>query len=109
VLELLRAADAAILTSRWENFPHSVVEALAVGTPVIATTTGGVAEVVRDGENGLLVAAGDAHELARALRRFFSDDEMRAHLRAAAAPSVADYDAERVFSRLEETLIAVVG
>jgi len=38
VLEILRAADAALLSSRWENFPHLVVEALAVGTPVIATT-----------------------------------------------------------------------
>jgi glycosyltransferase involved in cell wall biosynthesis len=37
VLTLFRAADAALLTSAWENLPHSVVEALAVGTPVVAT------------------------------------------------------------------------
>ena len=43
---------------RWENFPHTVVESLAVGTPVIATAVGGVPEVVKDGENGLLVRAG---------------------------------------------------
>ena len=46
VLELFRAADASLLSSAWENFPHTVVEALAVGTPVIATRTGGVAEVL---------------------------------------------------------------
>ena len=45
--------------SSWENFPHVVVEALAVGTPVIATRVGGVAEVLRDGENGLVVEPGD--------------------------------------------------
>jgi glycosyltransferase involved in cell wall biosynthesis len=104
VLELFRAADASILSSSWENFPHAVVEALAVGTPVLATSAGGVAEVVRDGENGLLVAAGDADALADAVRRYFADGELRERLRAAAAPSVADYAPERVFSRLEAEL-----
>ena len=41
----LRAGDASMLSSSWENFPHRVVESLAVGTPMIATSTGGVAEV----------------------------------------------------------------
>ena len=109
VLELFRAADAAILTSMWENFPHSIVESLSVGTPVIATTTGGVAEVVRDGENGLLVTPGDAHELAGALTRFFADSELKDRLRDAAAPSVADYEQERVFTQLEATLLAVAA
>jgi len=109
VLELFRAADAAILTSMWENFPHSVVEALSVGTPVIATTTGGVAEVLRDGENGLLITPGDAHELVCALTRFFGDSALRERLRDGAAPSVADYEQERVFSQLEATLLAVAA
>lgn len=105
VLELFAAADAAILSSSWENFPHTVVEALAVGTPVLATATGGVAEVVRDGENGLLVPLGDAQALARAVARFFGDDALRVRLRAAAAPSVAAYAPEQVLARLEETLV----
>ena len=109
VLELFRAADAAILTSIWENFPHSVVEALSVGTPVIATATGGVAEVLRDGENGLLVEPGDAEELVGALTRFFADPVLRDRLRDAAAPSVAAYEQERVFSQLEATLLAVAA
>jgi len=104
VLELFRAADAAILSSSWENFPHTVVEALAVGTPVIATAIGGVAEIVNDGENGLLVPAGDANVLADAVRRFLADEPLRERLRAAAAPSVAEYAPERVFSRLEDAL-----
>jgi len=104
VVELFRAADATILSSSWENFPHSVVEALAVGTPVLATATGGVAEVVSDGVNGLLVPPGDAQALGEAVRRFFADDELRRRLRAAAAPSVAEYAPERVFARLEQIL-----
>jgi len=104
VLELFRAVDAALLSSSWENFPHTVVEALAVGTPVLATATGGVAEVVHDGRNGLLVPPGDADALAEAVRRFFADGELRARLRRTAAPSVADYTPESVYARLETIL-----
>ena len=105
VVELFAAADASILSSSWENFPHTVVEALAAGTPVLATATGGVAEVVHEGENGLLVPVGDAGALADAIRRFFDDDELRGRLRAASAGSVADYAPDRVFTQLEETLL----
>ncbi len=104
VLRLFRAADAAILSSEFENFPHTVVEALAVGTPVIATAVGGVPEVVRDGENGLLVPPGDPDALAAAIRRFFSDDDLRRQLAETAAGSVAEYAEETVFSRIEDEL-----
>jgi glycosyltransferase involved in cell wall biosynthesis len=104
VVELFRAADATILSSSWENFPHTVVEALAVGTPVLAMDAGGVAEVVRDGVNGLLVPRGDTAALADAVRRYFGDSELRQRLREHAAESVTDYSAERVFARLEDVL-----
>jgi glycosyltransferase involved in cell wall biosynthesis len=104
ILELFRAADAALLSSSWENFPHTVVEALAVGTPVLATQVGGVAEIVHDGENGLLVPAGDGDALAGIIRRFFADDALRDRLRAAAADSVRAFDRKTVFGRLERVL-----
>jgi glycosyltransferase involved in cell wall biosynthesis len=104
VVELFRAADATILSSSWENFPHTVVEALAVGTPVLAMEAGGVSEVVHDGVNGLLVESGDTSALAEAVRRYFADGALRERLRAAAAASVADYAPERVFGELEATL-----
>jgi glycosyltransferase involved in cell wall biosynthesis len=107
IVELFRAADATILTSSWENFPHTVVEALAVGTPVLAMEAGGVGEVVRDGENGLLVPAGDTDALADALRRYFSDAVLRERLRARARPSVEPYSPERLFAELEATLARV--
>ena len=104
VLELFRAADAALLSSAWENFPHALVEALAVGTPVLATSVGGIPEIVVDGENGLLVPAGDAHALAGAIRRFFADGDLRASLAAAAAPSVERFAPERTVEQLEAIL-----
>jgi glycosyltransferase involved in cell wall biosynthesis len=106
VLELLRAADASLLSSTWENFPHSIVESLAAGTPVVATDVGGVAEVVRDGENGLLVPAGDAAALAAAIERALGEDGLLDRLRAAAAPSVAGYSRDAVYDRLLSILEA---
>ena len=104
VLTLFRAADASLLASSWENFPHTVVEALAVGTPVIATSVGGVPELVRDGENGLLVPAGNREALAAAIRRVAGEQGLRGRLAAAAAPSVEHLRAERLYSRLEAIL-----
>ena len=105
VLRLFRAADASVLSSAWENFPHTVVEALAVGCPVIATAVGGVPEVVRDGVNGLLVRPGDPEALREAIERFFADDELRRRLAEAAPASVAGYSEEAVFARIEAELV----
>jgi glycosyltransferase involved in cell wall biosynthesis len=107
VVDLFRAADASVLSSSWENFPHTVVEALAAGTPVIATAIGGVAEVVRNGENGLLVPAGDSAALRDAIASFFADADLQRRLRAAAPASVAEYAPDEVFGTLERLLLDV--
>jgi glycosyltransferase involved in cell wall biosynthesis len=104
VLRLFGAADACVLPSAWENLPHTVVEALAVGCPVIATSVGGVPEVVRDGENGLLVPPGDPGALASAIARLLSDHALRGRLAAAAPGSVAAHSEEAVFARIEDEL-----
>jgi glycosyltransferase involved in cell wall biosynthesis len=109
IVELFRGADATILSSSWENFPHTVVEALSVGTPVLAMEAGGIAEVVRDGVNGLLVAPGDTAALTEAVRRYFQDGALRERLRTSAAGSVSQYAPERVFTQLESTLARVAG
>jgi glycosyltransferase involved in cell wall biosynthesis len=107
VLDIFHAGDAALLSSTWENFPHALVEALAVGTPVIATRVGGVAEVVEDGANGLLAEPGDAAGLAARIDEFFADDELRLRLATAAAPSVEHLAPARVFGELERVLLDV--
>jgi glycosyltransferase involved in cell wall biosynthesis len=104
VLRLLAGARAAVLSSDWENLPHAAVEALAVGTPVVSTAVGGVPEVVRDGENGLLVPARDPAALAAALRRVLDDPALRDRLAAGARPSVEAISRERIYERLEALL-----
>jgi glycosyltransferase involved in cell wall biosynthesis len=106
VLAVLAAADAVALTSDWENFPHVLVEALAVGSPVVATAVGGVPEIVEDGVNGLLVPPRDATAFAAAVRRLVDDAVLRERLRANAARSVERFAAEHVLDRLEHILEA---
>lgn len=105
VLRHLAGARAAVLSSSWENLPHAAVEALAVGTPVLATAVGGVPEVVRDGENGLLVEPNDPQAFAAALRRVLDDDALRARLAARARPSVEAIGREPTYTRLEAILM----
>ena len=104
VLRLFAAADASVLSSAWENFPHTVVEALAVGCPVISTSVGGVPEVVRDGENGLLVPPSDPAALGAAIARFLGDRALRERLAANATASVVGYTEAAVFERIEAEL-----
>jgi glycosyltransferase involved in cell wall biosynthesis len=59
---------------------------------------------VTDGENGLLVDPGDAQAFAAAVNRFLEDGGLREHLRAAAAVSVARFDQDAVYGRLEQLL-----
>ncbi|HEY0416530.1 MAG TPA: glycosyltransferase family 4 protein [Gaiellaceae bacterium] len=105
VLEQLAGARAAVLSSAWENLPHAAIEALAVGTPVVATAVGGVPEVVTDGENGLLVPPNDVEALAGALRRILGDDGLRDRLAANAKASVAAIGRDAIYARLEGILV----
>jgi glycosyltransferase involved in cell wall biosynthesis len=108
-LRYLAGAQAAVLSSAWENLPHAAVEALAVGTPVISTNVGGVPEVVHDGKNGLLVAANDVEALADALRKLLDDQPLRDRLAAGAKPSVASIGREATYERLERILAEAAG
>jgi glycosyltransferase involved in cell wall biosynthesis len=105
VLRALAGAHAALLSSEWENLPHAAVEALAVGTPVIATAVGGVPEVVDDGENGLLVAAGRPDALAAAVARLVEEPGLRDRLAAGARESVASLSAAAIYDRIEKLLV----
>ncbi|MGE0192657.1 MAG: glycosyltransferase [Planctomycetota bacterium] len=69
----LAAAEVAVLPSRTEGLPIALLEALAVGVPVVVTDVGAMAEVVEHGRAGLVVPPDDAAALARALTRVLAD------------------------------------
>ena len=76
---LMGAADAVVMPSRWEGLPLTALEALASGTPLVATSVRGLRELVTDGENALLVPE-EPDALADALRRVLDDRELAARL-----------------------------
>jgi glycosyltransferase involved in cell wall biosynthesis len=81
--------------------PTTVLEAMASGRPVIATTTGGIVDMIADGENGLLVPPGDEDKLAEAMARLLNDADLRARLAAGAAERIQRFTASAVVERLE--------
>jgi glycosyltransferase involved in cell wall biosynthesis len=63
------AADYAVLPSHYDGFPNVLIEAMALARPVIASTVGGMRDILTDGENAFLFAPGDEHECRRAIHR----------------------------------------
>jgi glycosyltransferase involved in cell wall biosynthesis len=77
---MLAACDLFILNSTYEGLPHVVLEAQALGVPVIATAAGGTPEVVRDGETGVLIQPGDERALTAAILRLLRSADERKRL-----------------------------
>jgi glycosyltransferase involved in cell wall biosynthesis len=76
VPDLLNAMDIFVLPSYSEGVSLALLEAMAAGLPVIATAVGGLTEVVRDGDNGLLIPPRDAGALAEALTRLLKSPDL---------------------------------
>lgn len=89
VQEVLSRSWAAVVPSRWENFPYSCIEAMCSGLPVIASPNGGMREMAQDGASGWIAADATPAGLAEALRRALatSGDE-RARMGSAAETAV---------------------
>lgn len=86
---LLRQADAFVLCSKDEGTPNALLEAMALGLPVIATPVGDVGALIVDGQTGFLVPVGEGEVLADRLRRLASSVELRERLGCEARRLVA--------------------
>ncbi len=75
-----QTADCYLLPSLTEGIPKTIVEALAFGTPIIASDVGGIRGVIEHEKTGLLVRPGDAEDLSNAILRLMSDEELRCRL-----------------------------
>jgi N-acetyl-alpha-D-glucosaminyl L-malate synthase BshA len=101
--DYLLAADIGLFTSDMESFCLSILEAMCFGCPSVATSVGGVPEVVESGVSGLLVPAGDADAVARGAETLIADPSLRARLGAAARRRAGElFSANVIVSKYEQ-------
>jgi glycosyltransferase involved in cell wall biosynthesis len=105
--DLLGAADFAVVPSTWaEAFGLAALEPMSRGRPVIASRTGGLPEIVLDGETGLLVEPGDETALMTAMRDLAQDPERRDRMgRSARRRALELFSRDRQLDRLEELVL----
>jgi glycosyltransferase involved in cell wall biosynthesis len=99
-LALMAGCDLFVLNSTHEGFPHVVLEAMSLGLPVLATAVGGTPELVRDGENGVLIAPNANGALSKTLMKLVSSSVERQRLAAGAKRTVERF---RHSAMVEET------
>ncbi len=105
LLELQQQADVMCLPSRADAVPWAILEAMACGTPVLATRVGGIPDLLDEGRAGVLVDVGDRRALREGLQSLLGDPQARAALGARAHERCEElYDARRQFPRLIEHL-----
>lgn len=108
VSPVLRSANLVILNSRDEPFGLVLVEAMASGTPVLATRVGGIPEIVTDGENGWLVEKADTRALASKLLELSGGEDQLAQVaRRALRTAHSRFSAERLQQELEQYYVAL--
>jgi glycosyltransferase involved in cell wall biosynthesis len=101
VLRLMVASDLFVLASRQEGLPVVLMEATAVGMPIVATAVGAVPLVLTDRVDGLVVSSEDPGALADALTRLVADEELRQELAAAARTRSAMFDVAAATREIE--------
>lgn len=110
VAEYLMDGDIFALPSFQEDFPLAVLDAMASGTPIVASAIDGPKDFLEDGKTALLVPSDDATALAQALERLMGDAELRERLgRAGRTAAIGHYGFERVGARLSAALDNVLA
>ena len=87
IADAYRSCDVLVSCSHNEGLPLNLIEAMALGVPTVAMATGGCAEIVEDGQTGLLVARGDVAALTQALLQLVADPSLRQRMGQAAMQS----------------------
>lgn len=108
IAQLLAGADVYVSPSLSEGAPVTHLEAMAAGAPVVATSVGGVPEIISDGANGLLVPAGQHQPLADALIRLLGDDDLARRLSERGRETVREFGGDTWARRIEREYLNVL-
>jgi glycosyltransferase involved in cell wall biosynthesis len=95
----LRQSDLYFIPSLWENCPYSCLEAMAAGRAIVASDAGGLPEMIRDGENGLIAKSEDAPAFVRQIERLLEDPALRERLGRAARKTVEERYADTAIAQ----------
>ena len=110
VLSLVKSADLFVMSSVAEGLGTSLLDAMACSRPIVATTAGGIPEIVEDGVNGLLVPPRDAAALAAAIVRALKDQSLRARMGEAGFARVQErFTVERMVEQTAGVYSSVAG
>jgi 1,4-alpha-glucan branching enzyme len=110
VAEVFAAADIYVLPSVFEGTPLTLMEAMWSGLPIVATDTCGMRDVLRHGENGLLIPVGAPERLTHELERLLEDPDLRAKLgRAARGDAIQHYSWRKSAQPVREAYETLVG
>jgi glycosyltransferase involved in cell wall biosynthesis len=109
VPDVLASMDLFVLTSKFEGLPRAVLQAMAAGVPVVATSVGGTPEVVRDGVTGRLVPPGDPAAAANAIVGLAADPALRARCVAEAQARLDEaFDIRRMVADLDRLYLRLL-
>jgi glycosyltransferase involved in cell wall biosynthesis len=106
--DAMRECDLFVLNSRYEGFPHVVLEAFAARLPVVAAAVGGVLELIEDGTSGRLVPVGDRPALRSAIRQALDDVTARQAWRTAGRAALERFTPQAMIGRTAEILEATL-
>ncbi len=108
VPEILHCLDVFVLTSLWEGLPRVCLEALSSGIPVVCTSVDGTPEVVRDGINGFLLAAGDVRAMAKRVVDLLSEPDRARAMGAAGTALPAQFDIREMVRQQEREYLSLL-
>ncbi|WP_435011906.1 glycosyltransferase family 4 protein (plasmid) [Tundrisphaera lichenicola] len=107
---LRRKGAVVVVGSRYDNFPNTVLEAMAMGCPLVAPQIGGIPEMIEDGVNGLLYRVADARDMASKISRLLEDRPLAARLgHQASLDAERRYDPRIIARRTEDFFRSVIG
>jgi glycosyltransferase involved in cell wall biosynthesis len=109
VPQLLSLFNVVVLSSLWEGLPYSLLEAGALGKPVVATDVNGVKEIITDGKTGFLVPAKSPEKLAEALRKVIEGKELAHRLGAALKEDIQErFSLARMVSDVQNLYLSLL-
>jgi glycosyltransferase involved in cell wall biosynthesis len=100
-VRLMAGCDIFVLGSKWEGLPVALMEASALGLPIVATRVGGIPDAFHDGVDAVLIDPGSPEQLADAIEDLVDRPELRTELGAAASARAGDFGVTRAVARLE--------